>query len=189
MTYDERRTAAGVVPTAVVGVRDRVRWGPIFAGLVTALTTFLLLSLLAIGLGLIAADPADPTPEASMSSAVVASLIGLLSFGVGGYVAARTAAVAGRATGALNGFLVWALGIVLLLTLGALGLSALLGAAGDIIAEIGPQNVDPNAVPPTADEVRNSALGGFISLALPALAAALGGALGAPDETVAEVVD
>jgi hypothetical protein len=37
--------------------RDSARWGPIWAGLITALTTFLLLQLLAIGLGLVGIGP------------------------------------------------------------------------------------------------------------------------------------
>ncbi len=37
--------------------RDSARWGPIWAGFITALTTFLLLQLLAIGLGLVGIGP------------------------------------------------------------------------------------------------------------------------------------
>jgi hypothetical protein len=179
----------GVVQqTSVVSPRDRVRWGPVFAGLVTALSVFLLLSLLALGLGIVAAQSADPTQTSNAGTvgAIVAAVIGLASFVLGGFVAGRTSAVVGRGSGALNGFLVWALGVVLILALGALGLSQLFGAAGSIFGQlqssgVSPSdvNVDPNQA---ADALRNSAIGGFVSLALPAIAAALGGMLGARKE-------
>jgi len=44
--------------------RDSIRWGPIWAGLITALTTFLLLQLLAIGLGLVDVGPGSEGGEA-----------------------------------------------------------------------------------------------------------------------------
>jgi hypothetical protein len=179
-----------VQQAAFVAPRDRVRWGPVFAGLVTALSVFLLLSLLALGLGLAAVQSADGDQNTGTVGAVVAAVIGLAAFVLGGFVAARTSAVVGRGPGALNGFLVWALGVVLILTLGALGLSQLFGAAGDIFGQLQASgvgaddvNVDPNQA---ADAVRNSALGGFVSMALPAIAAAVGGILGARKEADVE---
>lgn len=173
----------------VIAPRDRVRWGPIVAGLVTALSLFLLLSLLALGLGLTAADAAtspDQTDAIGAAGAIIAAVIGLLSFVIGGFVAARTSAVAGRGSGAINGFLVWALGIVLILALGAMGVGTLFGAAGDIFGQIQASGVQPSDVqvdPQAAqDALRNSALAGFVSLALPALAAVIGGVLGARKE-------
>lgn len=170
----------------VIAPRDRVRWGPIFAGLVTALSLFLLLSLLALGLGLTAADAATTSSETDAigtAGAIVAAVIGLLAFVIGGFVAARTSAVVGRGPGAMNGFLVWALGIVLILALGAMGVGTLFGAAGDIFGQVRASGVEPSDVqvdPQQAqDALRNSALAGFVSLALPALAALLGGVLGA----------
>lgn len=177
---------------AFVAPRDAVRWGPIVAGLVTTLSLFLLLSLLALGIGVAATDAANAGDEpqaVGMASAVVTAIIGLLAFAIGGFVAGRAAAVGGRGAGALNGFLVWALGVTAILMLGAMGLGQLLGAAGDIFGQVQATpdpnvQVDPNQA---ADAVRNSALIAFLSLALPAIAAALGGALGAREEE--EVVE
>ncbi len=169
---------------ALVLPRDRVRWGPVVAGLLTAVTTLILLSLLAIALGITVGTSSDTTPGTdvlSIGAAATAALIGVISFFIGGLVAARTAAVEGRGTGAFNGFLVWALGIVLILALAAMGLGAVLGAAGNIVGSTGVPNVNaPNVSPGQATEIgRNSALGALISLAIPAIAALLGGALGA----------
>lgn len=43
--------------TRVVAPRDRIRWGPIWAGLLTVLGVFLLLSVLAIGIGAQTVEP------------------------------------------------------------------------------------------------------------------------------------
>ncbi len=43
--------------TQVVAPRDRIRWGPIWAGLLTVLAAFLLLSMLAIAIGAQTVEP------------------------------------------------------------------------------------------------------------------------------------
>ncbi len=158
--------------------RDRVRWGAIAAGLLTAISSFLLLSLLAAAIGLQvvtqqgAADPGT-------AGAIVAAVIGLLAFFIGGYVAAWTAAVANRRDGALNGFLVWALAILVILVLAGVGLGQVFGPTGGLFGAYrgGPTGaVDPNAI-------RAGAVGAFVGMLLPALAASIGGWLGARDKT------
>lgn len=183
-------TVAGPAPVALR--RDLVRWGPVVAGLFTALTTLILLSLLAVALGITAvADAGTGTARNDtfqLGAAITAAVIGIVSFFVGGLVAARTAAISGRGAGALNGFLVWALGVVVVLALAAMGLSAILGAAGNVVGVTGvPQVTPPNVSPgQTAEIGRNSALGAFISLAIPAIAAAIGGAFGARAELASD---
>lgn len=187
---DTNAGAAVVQRATVIAPRDVVRWGPVVAGLVTGVSLFLLLSLLALGLGIAAGQAAEgaEADQLAMGGGIVAAIIGLLSFFIGGFVAGRGAAVAGRGAGAFNGFLVWGLGIVMILWLGATGLGTILGAAGDIFASLPAGTVDPNAAPDVnvdpnqaAEAARNSALIAFVSLGLPALAAALGGALGVRD--------
>ena len=163
--------------------RDSARWGPIWAGLITAITTFLLLQLLTIGLGLVGIGPN------ATGSAWVPAIVGLIAFFTGGAVAGMTSSVRGAATGFLNGFLVWALGTVLILVLSALGLGQIFGALGNVVGQLGlfgpggvnPPNNLPNAnVDPAqiADAVRNGAIGAFFGLLVSAIAAALGGYLG-----------
>ena len=57
----KRQAAEVVVP------RDSARWGPIWAGLITALTTFLLLELLAFGTGILTPNFAGG-PDATASA-------------------------------------------------------------------------------------------------------------------------
>lgn len=175
--------------TQVIAPRDRVRWGPIVAGLLTAIGTFLLLSTLALVIGVGAVPRGADAGDTASASGIVTALIGLLSFLIGGFVAGRTAAVEGRGSGALNGFLVWALGIVLILLIAALGLGGLFGAAGDLFSQYraagSPQpDVDSADV---AQGIRDAALPAFLGLALPALAATIGGFFGGRDELGADV--
>jgi hypothetical protein len=171
------------------GVRDRVRWGPIWAGLITALATFLLLTIAAVAIGAQAVDSGAEGDAAGIAGGVASAIIALLAFFVGGFVAGRTAGVVGRGYGALNGFLVWALGVVLILALAAFGLGSLFGASGDLFAQYQqmgqpqPEGVDPNAV---IEGIRNGSLGAFVGMLLPAIAAALGGWFGSHEQVVVE---
>ncbi len=160
--------------------RDRVRWGPIWAGLITALTTFLLLQLLALGIGL-----QDVGPGAAPGGWTPA-IIGLIAFFVGGLVAGITSAVRGGATGLLNGFLVWGLGTVLILVLSALGLGQIFGALGDVVAQLNllqgtiQEGVEVPGVDVTqvVQTIRTGSLAAFFAALLGALAAMFGGLLG-----------
>ena len=168
--------------------RDSTRWGPVWAGLVTALTTFLLLQLLAIGLGLVGIGPQEQG-----AGGIVPAILGLIAFFVGGLVAGMTSAVRGAVPGLLNGFLVWALGTVAILLLSSLGLGQIFGALGSVVGQVGvlqniqqggvnAPNVDPSQV---ASAVRTGALGAFFGLLLSAVAAAIGGLIGgSPSEPI-----
>ena len=203
MTAGSGRTGAGGVGTAggmgtagvgagdivqqtqVIAARDRVRWGPIVAGLLTALGTFLLLSTLASAIGLANFNVRDQNnaQDTARNIGIATAIIGLLSFLLGGYVAAQTAAVRGRGNGLLNGFLVWALSIPLVLLLAGMGLGAVLGAAGELFGQVRTPEA-PDVDPQQAqDALRAGSLGAFISLALPAAAAAIGGLLGAREDS------
>ena len=168
--------------TRVVMPRDSVRWGPVWAGLITALTTFVLLELLMYSLGLLTLDlnPADGGTSGPWTTAVV----GLIAFFIGGWVAGATSAIRGATAGLLNGFLVWGLGTVLILALSSFGLGSLFGAFGNAISSFlfasRPNqdliNVDPAQI---ANVVRNASWWAFVSLAVSALACTLGGWAGA----------
>jgi hypothetical protein len=143
--------------------RDSIRWGPIWAGLITALTTFLLLQLLAIGLGLVGIGPEDG------GGGWVPAIIGLIAFFTGGAV--------------------WALGTVLILLLSALGLGQLFGALGNVAGQVNPgsvgnaanaaQGAAPNvSAAEAAQALKTGAIGAFFGLLFSALASMLGGLLG-----------
>jgi hypothetical protein len=168
--------------------RDRVRWGPIWAGLVTAIAAFLVLSTIAVAIGAQVVQGGADTEGAGIGGAIASGIIALLAFLAGGFVASRSASVMGRGYGALNGFLVWALGVVLILALAAFGLGSLFGASGDLFAQyrsLGSPTPDANVDPQqVAEGIRNSSIGALIAMLLPAAAAALGGWTGAREPVV-----
>ena len=137
------------IPEAYNLGRDRVRFGPIVAGLLTALTTLLLLGLLGVAIGLTAVNAGDAAARGDagggtgLFSAIWGALTGLVAFGLGGYVAGRTAAVFDRRWGALNGALVFMLGVPLTLWLAGQGLGFATGALGDFVGAL---NVSPGQV-------------------------------------------
>ncbi len=142
---------------------DGIHWGSIWAGVLVAITIFLLLDQLAIGIGLL---PVAGSGAATGVSAITGLIIGLIVFFIGGYVANLTSEAGDRSSGVryagpglLRGLLVWALGTVLILAISVLVPGLLFGALGEVVAG-------------------GSALGAFFVLLLSALTAALGGWLG-----------
>lgn len=164
----------------VVMARDRIRWGAIWGGLLAAVGTFLILSTAAIAIGALAVD-ADIGIQAGTVSAWVSAIIALVAFLVGGLVAGWTAGIVGPMFGALNGFLVWALGVGVLLILTAFGLGSIFGAVGELFSQFQQlqsfqlQNVETSEL---VTAIQNTAIGAFLAMILPAAAAAIGGFLG-----------
>ena len=165
---------------AVVAETDRPRalsWGPITAGLLAALGVFVLLSLLAVTVGATVVTP-DGNPPTTIAT-IVAALIALVSFFGGGYVAAWSARIADETLGALNGFLVWALFLVVVLIAGGLGLGSLFGTAGSLLDDISAPEMSRQQV---VNALQAGSWRTFLALGLAAAAAALGGAIGAWSE-------
>jgi hypothetical protein len=125
---------------AVVDYHDRVRWGPIFSGLVVALATQLLLSALfgAIGATTISGDGAPRTNAPDVAGNVgIWSTIGLLiSLFVGGWVTARACGPMNRSTALLNGAILWATTLALGSWLLATGVTGAFGLATQAAANV-----------------------------------------------------
>ncbi len=184
--------------------RDRVRWGPIWAGLLTALTSLMLLSLLGLAVGLTAVDAEQAARQGGLpissgrNAAIWGALSAILSFLLGGYVAGKTAAIFNRRWGALNGALVFLLAVPLLLWLAGQGVGAVLGTLGNYVsglnidpaqvqgaaqgaanqAQQGAQNTTPEQVATAAENARNGAWGTLLAALLGLGSSALGGFLG-----------
>ena len=160
--------------------RDGSRWGDILTGVLTALTTFLLLELLVWGMRLPAGSDRLDTSYGIGVADWVTGFLGLLAFLVGGYVAGMISKVRDQRPGRPGlraGLLVWLLGTLLILALSALGpdiLGSLWGAPADVMGT----DISADNTGVVADTVRNDALGAFFSLLSWGLAAALGGWLG-----------
>lgn len=168
MTYTDRPVSTMSDRTATVvssDYHDRVRWGPIFAGLAIALSTQLVLSAIgaAIGSNNIAGSGSPRSDVDDVGTAVgVWSIISLLiSLFIGGWMTTRTCGPMNRSTALLNGAILWATTLAVsawLLSSGVSGAFGVVGAnAGEIINQTqpngvnAPANTQPNGVnvPPT----------------------------------------
>lgn len=158
-----------VVPAAV-DYHDRVRWGPIFAGLVVALSSQLILSALgaAIGATTIAGSGAPRSDAGDVGTAVgIWSIISLFaSLIIGSWVMARCCGPMNRSTAMLNGAVLWATTLALSAWLLASGVSGAFGVlasnAGEVVNQVAPAgNIPVPSTPatPTADQARDIAGG------------------------------
>jgi len=179
---------------------DRVRWSAVLAGLVTALSTLVLLSVLGLAIGLTTFETGDELSNFGIGAGVWGAISTIIAFLLGGWVAARSAAVRGRGNALLNGALVWAVAIPLILYLLGSGVGSMLNMATDAAAASVPaltdganatdanaavdaaqaqaQQVDPATVNETAQRAGETAWGTLVALLLGLAAAAGGGLMG-----------
>jgi hypothetical protein len=167
--------------------RDRVRWGPIWAGVAAVLTVFVVLQLLFFALGWLDLG-FNGGSGSSTTAAIVTGVLALIAFFVGGLLAGASTMWRGAGDGLLHGVLVWALSVLGILALALLGGSALLGplaqlassapdaaqAAGQAAGQAA-QTVDPAQA---LDTARRTAGGTALGLGLAVAAAAIGGSVG-----------
>lgn len=146
---------------------DIVRWGPILAGLFTAIASQLVLSALGVAIGLttIANSGAPRSNLGDVGSAVgIWSIISLLiSLFIGGWVTARAAGPMNKSSALLNATILWATTIAIsawLLSSGVSGAFGILASnAGDAIGQAQQSGVEiPDEVPNvTAEQTRDIA--------------------------------
>jgi len=191
-------TRVNTYPTGggdMVEVKNRVQFGPIIAGVLTAIATLLILTVLGLAIGASALEPRDAGEGLGTGAAIWGIVSALIAFFLGGWVAAKTAAVAGAGSGMINGLMVGAAIIALVLWLTGTGVSNILGTLGSNIGDItnaaqdqGTTTTDVQQqaedavaavdVDSAFDTVKNGAWGTLAGLVFPLIASALGGLLG-----------
>ncbi len=135
----------------------RISWSAVFAGVLIAVVSQLLLSLLGLGIGLSTIDPVEeqnPTAGLGLGTAIWYIVSSLLSLLAGGWVAGRLASAPRLFDGVIHGILTWSLMTLITIyflttTVGNLigGASRLVGgivrtagtAAGSVAAAAGPK--------------------------------------------------
>lgn len=174
------------MPKAYGVNEDRVHWGPVWAGFFTATTTMIMLGLLGVAIGLtVSEDPAwargDPR-TGTTGAAIWGGVSGVVSFFVGGWVAAKMAAIFSRGWGAWNGALVFMLSLPITLVLASSGLGSLFGAVGQLAPAL---NIYPGAIAAQDLSMRalrsalaSTAWWSLAGLVVALAAAAVGGAIG-----------
>lgn len=134
-------------------VRNRVQWGPILAGLLTGIATLLVLTVLGLAIGTSAFEPGK-TSGLGTAAGIWGAVSAVVAFFLGGWVAAKTAAVGGRGSGMINGLMVGATALALILYLTTTGVSNLLGTIGNnvgAIANVVQNQAQANGVTTTQD--------------------------------------
>lgn len=157
--------------------RDRVRWGPVWAGLIAAVPTFLLLQVITLALGWWDVGGADAS-----NAGWISGVNGLIAFFLGGLTAGATAIWRGFSEGLLHGILVWALGVVTIVFLTLFGGGALFGSLADVVTQVGgisQADLPEVQAAEAADIGRSAAAWASLALGLSIIASALGGVLGA----------
>jgi hypothetical protein len=161
--------------------RDRVRWGPVWAGVLAVLTTFIVLQLLFFALGLLDLG-FDGGEGSGMVAGIVTGVLALVAFFVGGLLAGASTMWRGAGDGLLHGVLVWALSVLGILALALIGGSALFGPLAELAGTAAQSGVQPPNVdvdPAQAlDTARRTAGGTALGLGLAVAAAAIGGTVG-----------
>lgn len=164
--------------TGTIPDRTQLKWGPIWAGLLTALGLFVLMTLAAIAIGLQAA-PGTDAGDVALVAGIATGLIALIAFFIGGFVSSWSANLSDNGRSLLNGFLVWALFLVLLMILAAFGAGSIFGAATNLLGDVAVNVPEVDVTPAEAlAGARESAWSSLLALALTAVAAALGGVVG-----------
>jgi hypothetical protein len=159
------RVIERTTPIAVAEYHDRVRWGPIFAGLVIALSSQLILSALgaALGSSTIATSGAPRSNADNVGAAVgIWAIVSLLiSLFIGGWATARACGPMNRNTALLNGAILWATTLAVsawLVSSGVSGAFGLVASNADVVLNQAQQV--PNAAPNvTAQQARDVAGG------------------------------
>lgn len=172
-------------------VKNRVQWGPIIAGVVTAAVTMIVLSLLGLALGASVLGRNAEGGDVSTWASIWGIISALIAFFLGGWVAARSAAVGGAGSGMLNGLMVGCATLLLLLWLSGLGLGNAFGIAGanfdDLVNSVQGSSVDSGteAVASATDtlqanfnDVEDGAWWTLVGLLVALGAATLGGVTG-----------
>jgi len=156
---------------------DRIRWGAVWTGALTALTVYLVLQLLFFALGwLDLGDEGNGTTRA-----IVSGVLALVAFFLGGAAAGASALWRRANDGMVNGVVAWAVTVVALLGLALIGGGALLGSLADTATQFvdlrgAGAGVDVAEATRTAQQ---SAGWTALGLGLSMVAAALGGSVGA----------
>lgn len=168
------------VYTQPVEYHDRVRWGPIFSGLVVAISTQLVLTALGAAIGATflsgSGAPRSNADEVGTAVGIGAIIYLFISLFVGGWVTARACGPMNRGTALLNGAILWATTLAISSWLLANGVSGAFGAIASNAGAIANQAQEsgitlpgaspapgaapaPNIPTPTAQQTRDVAGG------------------------------
>lgn len=160
--------------TTVIARGSRLRGGPVLGGFVIGFATWIMLelALFALDLGALAAQV---VPDADSSTWWWSGLAAAIGFFVGGLVAGASLPYRRVDDGILNGIAMWAVTLVALIVMSAVGAGIGFGVVGDLLAT---SSTLPGADAAAINDAQTAAAAALLALAVTLAAAAAGGALG-----------
>jgi hypothetical protein len=157
-------------------LRDRVRWGPIIAGVVAAIAVLLFLTILGIALGISALRGDNPQTWGT-AAGIWGGLSLLVAFFAGGWMTSRSAMTLSEDDGPLNGFVTGAATLLVLLWFATTAAMGALGFFAATVAQIAGATA-PSPVQAASQNAGPGAWGTAIAIILAVGAATLGGMIG-----------
>lgn len=196
MSYSERSGSQVIEPAIVnrvVDYHDRVRWGPIFGGIVIALSTQLILSALGVAIGLSAGASGSDAGAVGTGVGIWSIISLFISLFLGGWVMALTCGPMNKKTALLNAAILWGTTLAISSWLLVSGISGVFGAvasnAGEIVNQVQQPggvnipnqvpNLDPNQARNIAANTAKAAWSFIFGSLLSLVAAMIGASVGA----------
>ncbi|KAA9355284.1 YrzE family protein [Larkinella humicola] len=138
----------------------RISWSAVFAGVLVAIVTQMLLTLLGLGIGLGTIDSVEernPTAGLGIGSAIWYIISSLISLFLGGWVAGRLASTPRLFDGVIHGVLTWCLVTLLTIYFLTTTIGNLIGGAGRLVGGVvrSAGNVAASAAPGLGNMVQN----------------------------------
>lgn len=174
--------AVPVVPAApAVTWISKVHWGAVWAGLLTAVPTFLVLQVFFYWVGALSLTMRHNALGLGTTNEWLSPLLGIVAFFIGGWVATQNMPDTRPSAGILNGFLVWALGISFIVALSTMGIGLAFGSAGGFFDQFLVSS--RGAIPGGTNGLdlfafRDAAGWGLLFLVLSAIFSMIGGSIG-----------
>jgi hypothetical protein len=154
-TYDDR-VSIHDVGDAALEQRDRVRWGPVWAGLVTAVAAFALLQLTFFATDAVSLD-VNPSGDAETALPFWSGLAAGVGFFLGGLVTGASTRWRRISDGVLQGVVLWALttlALILVSGVAAGSLTSSLGGTFGRLADLRTELADSGTL--TDDQVNDA---------------------------------
>lgn len=177
LIVEPTRTTAHWEPGAPDRIGNRIRGGPVWGGFAVAFATWLLLELVLFSISATGVD--FGINDASTADWAWSGGAAVVAFFVGGMVAGAASPFRGLGTGALDGVVVWAIGVLAVVLLTSFAGGVTFGAFGDVLSfnqavqQAGPSGGQVSGQ--VLDNFREAAGWAALFLALTLVAAALGG--------------
>lgn len=159
MTYSEPLSGQileRTVVNPVVDYHDRVRWGPIFAGIVISIASQLVLSALGAAIGLTVGATGAEAGDVGIGIGIWSIVSLFISLFLGGLVCANSCGPMNKKTALLHGLILWATTIAISSWLLASGVSGTFGVVASNAGEVFNQVQQQSGVAlPNANDVPN----------------------------------